>query len=111
MKSPILKNAVLNASLAALYIVAISFFMFYGEIFMGKLGDTVLAPIFMLCLLVFSVAMMGLLIFGRPVMWYMDGKKKEAVSLLLGTLGAFFVFIIVILIAVLLLQPIIFPAI
>lgn len=36
-----------------------------------------------LMLLVLSVAVMGILIFGRPIMLYMDNKKKEAVSLLL----------------------------
>jgi hypothetical protein len=35
-----------------------------------------------LMLLVFSAALMGILVFGQPAMWYVDGKKKEALYLL-----------------------------
>ncbi|MFA5052486.1 MAG: hypothetical protein WC565_00270 [Parcubacteria group bacterium] len=105
MKTPILKNAIVNASLAAAYIVAVSFVMFNSSKFFGGFENTIFVPILMLCLLVFSVALMGALIFGRPVMWYIDGKKKEAVSLLLCTLGVFFLFIIVIFVVLSVVQP------
>ncbi|MBI1754695.1 hypothetical protein HY250_00375 [Candidatus Azambacteria bacterium] len=90
MKNTIIKTAFLNALLTALYIVAIASFLFYGpKAFGSHNADTVLVPIVMLSLLVFSVALVGSLLFGRPVLWYMDGKKKEAVSLLAHTLGIF----------------------
>jgi hypothetical protein len=47
----------------------------------------------MLSLLVFSAALVGSLIFGRPILWYLDNKKKEAVLLLAYTLASFFVII------------------
>jgi hypothetical protein len=50
-------------------------------------GDTMWAPVIMLLLLVLSVAIVGVLIFGRPIMLYIDGKRKEAMALILGTLG------------------------
>jgi len=32
----------------------------------------------MLLLLVISVAMMGVLIFGKPTLWYLEGKKERS---------------------------------
>lgn len=91
MKNIILKNAAINAFLAALYVVAIGSFLFYVPKYIGKgQPDTVFIPIFMLSLLVFSAALMGVLIFGRPITWYLDNKKREALSLLGYTLGVFF---------------------
>ena len=86
----IIKTATINAALMALYVSAISSFLFYiPKIFDNTKPDTVLAPIMMLSLLVFSAALVGALIFGKPILWYLDGKKKEAVSLLFYTLGIF----------------------
>jgi hypothetical protein len=61
-----------------------------GNGFLGK-NNTILIPIAMLMLFVFSAAFTGILILGRPVMWYLDGKKKEAIYLLFYTLLVFFV--------------------
>ena len=88
----IIKTATINAALMALYVSAISSFLFYiPKIFDNTKPDTVLAPIMMLSLLVFSAALVGALIFGKPILWYLDGKKKEAVSLLFYTLGGFLI--------------------
>ena len=93
----IIKTAGVNAVLTALYVFTISSFLFYiPKIFDNTKPDTVFAPIIMLSLLVFSAALVGALIFGKPIMWYMDDKKKEAVSLLFYTLGIFFVITIVV---------------
>lgn len=97
----IIKTATINAVLTALYVSAISTFFFNIEkIFDNSKPDTVLAPIMMLSLLVFSASLVGALIFGRPILWYLDGKKKEAVSLFFYTLGIFFAITIVVLCAV-----------
>lgn len=87
MKKDIIKNALLNAGAAALYVVAVASFMFYVPKSSGP--DNVLMPIVALLLLVFSAALMGVLIFGRPIVWYLDGKKEEAFSLLAYTLVIF----------------------
>jgi len=92
MKNIIIKNAILNALATVLYIVVVASFLFYApKIFGSDKGNTVLVPIVMLSLLVFSVALTGVLIFGRPVFWYLDGKKKEAIYLLAYTLGIFLI--------------------
>ena len=101
MKNNIIKNATLDAVLSALYVALIGSFLFYIPKFLhSDKPDTVLAPILMLSLLVFSAALMGILIFGRPVLWYFDNKKQEAVLLLAYTLGIFFVITLIILTAV-----------
>lgn len=87
----ILKIAFLNSVGTALYIGAVGSFMYYGS--MIKIGKKAnfLAPIAMLLLFVFSAALTGSLIFGKPALLYIDGKKKEALILLIYTLLIFFV--------------------
>lgn len=96
MKHVILKYAGLHAAGTALYIAAVSTLLFYApQIFGGTGKDTVLIPIAMLLLFVLSASVTGSLVLGRPILWYLDGKKKEAVSLLAATLG--FLFLITVL--------------
>ena len=98
MKNDIFKNAALNAALTALYIAAVASFLFYAPNIFGKdEPDTVLAPILMLSLFVFSAAVTSMLVFGKPILWYLDGKKKEAIWLLFSTLGIFLVITILLL--------------
>ena len=96
-KNEITKYALTNALGTALYVTIIASFIYVtGE---GALGETktVFIPIAMLMLFVFSAAFTGGLIFGRPVMWYLDGKKQEALSLLFYTLGIFLIITIIVL--------------
>ncbi len=88
----IIKTAIQNACSTVVYIATIASFLFYApKIFEQNKPDTVLAPIVMLSLLVFSAALTGFLIFGRPVMWYLEGNKEDALKLFAYTLGVFFV--------------------
>lgn len=91
MERTIIKTALLNAFATALYIALVASLMFYGPKFLNTAGkaDTVLAPVAMLCLFVFSAGLTAFLMFGRPILWYLDGKKKEALSLLTYTLSIF----------------------
>lgn len=85
------RYALIDSLGTSLYVIFIaSFIYFMGQSFPGP-NNTVLIPIAMLLLFVFSAAFTGILVFGRPVMFYLDGKKKEAMSLLLYTLGIFFI--------------------
>jgi hypothetical protein len=97
-----MKTAGTNAVLTTGYIALISSFLFYGTKFLGSTGkpDTILAPIVMLSLLVLSASITGFLIFGRPILWYWDGRKQEAVTLLGYTLGFFFAITILILLSI-----------
>ena len=93
MNTKITKYAVGHALLTTLYIVLISSFLFYipKTLNFDKSEDTVFAPILMLSLLVFSASTVGSLIFARPILWCLDGQKKEAVRLLSYTLLTFFI--------------------
>ena len=88
----ILKNAVMIAAGTAVYVVLIATFMSNTQNLFGPDDPkSVLVPISMLLLLILSAAITGFLVFGRPILWYLDGKKKEALSLLAYTLGSLFV--------------------
>jgi hypothetical protein len=88
----ILKQSFAYAALAILYVTLVATFLQNAEGLIGDQEDTILAPISFLLLLVVSAATMGVLIFGKPVMLYIDGKKKEGVMMIAGTIGflAFF---------------------
>jgi hypothetical protein len=83
------RNPYLNALFAGLYIVFIVLLVSYGPTFVRGKPDTILAPMAMLSLLVFSAAFMGYLFFFQPVLMYMEGQKREAVELFTKTLGTF----------------------
>ena len=53
--------------------------------------DTWVTPIGVLMLLVLSASITGSLVLGRPVLMYMDGQKKEALTFLGWTIGWLFV--------------------
>lgn len=80
------KKAIFNAVTTALYITAVGSFMYYGSLVKIGRTNTMLVPITVLLLFVSSAAITGFLIFGKPAQMYVDGKKKEALSLLTYTL-------------------------
>jgi len=83
------KTALVNALATSLYIILVGSFMYYGTLIKVGRANEILAPIAVLFLFVFSAALTGYLIFGKPALMYIDGKKKEALSLLTYTLGFF----------------------
>jgi hypothetical protein len=87
----IFRTALMNALLTALYVGVVGSFLFYaGQMRLGQ-TKTVLIPIALLMLLVVSAALVGALIFGRPVLWYLDGRKQDSLFLLTATLAILFV--------------------
>ena len=79
------KRAIVNSVVTTVYIIGVALFLYFGA--MMKFGrNSFLAPIALLLLFVFSAALTGFLIFGKPAELYVDGKKKEALSLLTYTL-------------------------
>lgn len=83
------KTAVVNALATALYVIAVACFMYFASNMKLGRNNTVLVPITLLLLFVFSAALTGFLLFGKPILMYLDGKKKEAMSLLSYTLMTF----------------------
>ncbi len=85
------KNPLYNALSAILYIVIVVRIMYYiGNI--ETLEYSLLMPVIFLSLFTLSVAVMGTIFFLKPVLLYLDRKKKEGVRLFLNTLLIFSVF-------------------
>ncbi|MBI4116233.1 hypothetical protein HY449_00645 [Candidatus Pacearchaeota archaeon] len=87
----IFKYAFIDAFWTSAYVIIVALLPYFLGQSALKDVKSIIIPIAMLMLLVFSVALVGSLIFGRPVIWYVDGKKKDAVSLLVCTLGILFI--------------------
>lgn len=105
MPKPILKQAAIDAVLTALYVALVGIFMHFTPVLFNKphlpgTQESFLIPIGMIMLFVFSAAICGYLFLGKPLLWYLDGKKKEAVQLFGYSLG--FLFIIVVIVFILL---------
>ena len=91
VKGEIIKTAAINSFLTASYIVLVCLFIFFGGQARIGIDNKFLAPIAMLLLFVTSAGITSWLIFGKPALLYMSGKKNEAVSLLSYTLIFMFV--------------------
>jgi hypothetical protein len=61
--------------------------VFTAGSFFPEPENMILVPMGMLLLFVCSAAITSFLVFGKPVMLYIDGQKKEAVTMLGYTLG------------------------
>jgi hypothetical protein len=90
-KTKIITYALANALWTALYIILVGTFFYSAPAIFGRGGDTVMIPIIMLLLFVLSASITGGLILGRPILWYLDGRKKDAITLLGFTLAIFFI--------------------
>lgn len=93
-----MKHAAVNAIVTAVYVTLVANFLARAEHVFGDVGPgkESLIAMFMLTLLVMSAAITGFAVFGKPVMWYLDGKKKEAISLLTLTIAFLFVFVLLV---------------
>ncbi len=88
---------------AIAYIAVIAMLMRNADAIFGRGEETILIPVGVLLLLVVSVATMGMLVFGKPLTLYIDGKKREGVAMAACTIGlmaAFTVILFVIMILV-----------
>ena len=88
-----------HALLVLIYTSAVAWVMFHASTLFGKAdgkADTFLAPVAMLLLFVLSATIVGSLVIGRPVLMYLDGKKKEALQFLGYTIFWLFVLTIIV---------------
>ena len=95
-KTSVIKYALVNALWTALYVILIGIFLNLAQNIFGK-GPNMLIPVVMLLLFVFSAALTGSLVLGRPILWYLEGRKKEAFKLFGYTLVVLFIVTILIL--------------
>lgn len=93
----------LHAIGVTLYVTVISLVMMRGDEWFGKM-DSFVGPALMLMLLVLSAAITAFLVFGRPVLLYLDQKKQEALKLLGFTIGWMAVIIILTMISLTLIR-------
>lgn len=75
----------------AVYIVLVSLFMNNAEKFLGK-EDTIFSGIAFLLLFTLSAIVVGGLMIGKPIMLYIDGKKKNAIQMFACNAGWLVVF-------------------
>ena len=83
----IIKRAFIDSFGTTAYIILVVLFIFSLQSLFSEKEDIIIIPVAMLLLFVSSAAITGFLVFGKPVMLYVDGKRKEAISLLAYTLG------------------------
>lgn len=86
------KKSLYHALLAAGYITTVVSCMNLITQIPHQPEDNIFMPITMLALLVLSVAVMAFLFFYHPMLLLIDGKRKEAVGLFLGTIVIFAAF-------------------
>lgn len=82
-----MKNPIINAVLAALYILTLASGMHF--IAAPNTPDTFLDPVIALSLLTLSAAVMGYLFLAEPFRRYLDGDKLGATRFFLKTVGSF----------------------
>jgi hypothetical protein len=99
----IIKNAFINSAEAVIYVALVVVVIMNGERLFGNQENKIISGIAFLLTFVFSAAVMGVVIFGRPILWYLDGFKKEAVKLIIYTLGFLFVILVCILLVLIIL--------
>jgi len=94
MSKKILSWSFVNAVGTVFYVTLVTQAMkFGGEIF-GKLDNNFIGPIVFLLLFVLSATITASLILGRPIWWYLNNQKIEALKLFGLTLAWMAVFIV-----------------
>lgn len=94
MKKHIIPTAFLHAAAATAYIALVAFVMNNGNAWFGQ-KDGPFTPMAALMLFVLSFGVLVCLAFLRPALWYLDGKKKEALQLFSWTFIFFFILTVV----------------
>lgn len=88
--SKIIRHSLINAVLASGYVAMVAQIMRSGETVFDGMNNAY-APIAFLLLFVVSAAVMTILIFGQPVIWYLDGFKKQGIRLAIYTVALLFI--------------------
>lgn len=97
------KTSFINALLTLVYIIAVATLMQNGNRLFGQ-TDTFMTPVLVLLLFTLSAIVVGGLVLGKPLMLYLDGKKKEGVALFLQTAGWMVGFTVIVLVLAVLIK-------
>jgi hypothetical protein len=82
-----IKHAFYNSILAVGYVAFIATMLTNVGKIVGQGDKSPLGGVAFLLTFVISAAIMGAIVLGRPILWYLDGAKKEAITLFFYTLG------------------------
>jgi len=81
----IFRNSLVNSLLVSIYVLLVASLMWKGDVIFGTM-DQPLGVATFLMLFTISAGIVGTLVLGKPLMLYLDGKKKEGVAMLISTL-------------------------
>lgn len=87
------------------YITLVALFFQNANTFLGKVQG-LWAPIFFLLLFVSSAAITGSLVLGKPVLLYLEGKKRDGIELFLWTVVFLVILALIVLLAMLVNSPV-----
>jgi hypothetical protein len=91
------KKAFVNAIVAELYILLVVGVLNFGaKVQIGK-DNTFLAPLAMISLFTLSTAVMAYVFASQPLQMFLEGKKKQGVTLFVKTVGIFAILTVVLL--------------
>jgi hypothetical protein len=94
-KSDFFIKGLIFAGSVFIYICGVVLLIFNGEKIFSDEKEFFI-PVFMLLLFVVSAAITGSLVLGKPILLYLENKKKDAFIMLLSTLAWLILFILVI---------------
>lgn len=86
----LMKWAAVHSLGVLVYVFLVANVMTNADKIVGK-TDNAFSGMAFLMMFVLSAAVVGSLIIGKPIFLYIDGKKKEAVNLLLYTILSLFI--------------------
>jgi len=98
----VVKQSFINTLLAVIYISLVALFLTNAENWFGS-ANQLFGVTIMLMLFSLSALVVGGLLVVRPLLLYIDGKKKEAVSIIVYSAGWLFMFVVIALVKMLLL--------
>ncbi len=87
--------SILNSLGVLVYVSLVVTFMSNAEKIFGSKNNS-LTGIIILLLFILSALITASLVLGRPVLYYLDSKKPEAIKLLLYTMGDLFLLFIIV---------------
>ncbi|BFD25327.1 MAG: hypothetical protein PHY69_08930 [Dysgonamonadaceae bacterium] len=95
-KNTLIKQGLLYAFGVVVYVSLLSLFMENASGWFGEEDARVITPVAVLLLFIFSALITGGLVLGKPILLYLEGKKKEGLDQLLSTGISLFVYLLIV---------------
>lgn len=92
-KTKLVLLSLLNSLGVLIYVLIVAEILNNGQMIFGNKMPGVLGPVAFLLLFVFSAAVVGALVLGRPLILYLDGAKSDALKIFFYMLGWMFLFL------------------